>query len=98
MVVEDRRFGASTIAKQLVENLFFGAGRSILRKGAEFTLVPAAEFVLGKQCILQLYLNVVAWGPEFTVQGRRVTITTKSQRGISTSHRQHGSPLFCRLL
>jgi hypothetical protein len=25
--------------------------------------VPVAEFVLGKQRILELYLNVVEWGP-----------------------------------
>lgn len=58
-----RTRGASTITQQLVKNLFFGTGRSILRKGAEFTLVPVAEFVLGKQRILELYLNVVEWGP-----------------------------------
>ena len=34
-----------------------------LRKGAEFTLVPVAELVLGKRRILELYLNVVEWGP-----------------------------------
>ena len=55
--------GASTITQQLVKNLFFGTSRSILRKGAEFTLVPVAELVLGKQRILELYLNVVEWGP-----------------------------------
>jgi monofunctional biosynthetic peptidoglycan transglycosylase len=55
--------GASTITQQLVKNLFFGTGRSILRKGAESTLVPVAEFVLGKRRILELYLNVVEWGP-----------------------------------
>jgi len=55
--------GGSTITQQLVKNLFFGTGRSILRKGAEATLVPVAELVLGKQRILELYLNVVEWGP-----------------------------------
>jgi monofunctional biosynthetic peptidoglycan transglycosylase len=58
-----RSRGASTITQQLVKNLFFGTGRSILRKGAEFTLVPVAEFVLGKKRILEIYLNVVEWGP-----------------------------------
>jgi len=58
-----RSRGASTITQQLVKNLFFGTGRSILRKGAEFTLVPVAEFVLGKRRILEIYLNVVEWGP-----------------------------------
>jgi monofunctional biosynthetic peptidoglycan transglycosylase len=55
--------GASTFTQQLVKNLFFGTGRSILRKGAEFTLVPLAELFLGKQRILEIYLNVVEWGP-----------------------------------
>lgn len=58
-----RSRGASTITQQLVKNLLFGTGRSYLRKGAEATLVPVAEFVLGKQRILELYLNVVEWGP-----------------------------------
>ena len=59
----DRTRGGSTLTQQLVKNLFFGTGRSFLRKGAEATLVPVAELVLGKQRILELYLNVVEWGP-----------------------------------
>jgi monofunctional biosynthetic peptidoglycan transglycosylase len=55
--------GGSTITQQLVKNLFFGTGRSILRKGAEVTLVPVAELALGKRRILELYLNEVEWGP-----------------------------------
>jgi monofunctional biosynthetic peptidoglycan transglycosylase len=55
--------GGSTLTQQLVKNFFFGTGRSVLRKGAEFTLVPVAELVLGKQRILELYLNEVEWGP-----------------------------------
>jgi monofunctional biosynthetic peptidoglycan transglycosylase len=68
IVVEDglegeRTRGASTITQQLVKNLFFGTGRSVLRKGAEATLVPVAELVLGKQRILEIYFNVIEWGP-----------------------------------
>lgn len=55
--------GGSTLTQQLVKNLFFGTGRSIIRKGVEATLVPVAELVLGKRRILELYLNVVEWGP-----------------------------------
>jgi monofunctional glycosyltransferase len=58
-----RTRGGSTLTQQLVKNLFFGTNRSFLRKGAEATLVPVAETVLGKQRILELYLNVVEWGP-----------------------------------
>lgn len=61
---EDGRVrGASTLTQQLVKNLFFGTGRSIVRKGVEATLVPVAEYCLGKRRILELYLNVVEWGP-----------------------------------
>jgi monofunctional biosynthetic peptidoglycan transglycosylase len=59
----ERTRGASTITQQLVKNIFFGTGRSFLRKGAEATLVPVAELVLGKRRILEIYLNVVEWGP-----------------------------------
>jgi len=58
-----RTRGASTITQQLVKNLLFGTGRSFLRKGAEATLVPVAEFALGKKRILEIYLNIVEWGP-----------------------------------
>jgi monofunctional biosynthetic peptidoglycan transglycosylase len=62
--LDDRRVrGASTITQQLVKNLFFGTGRSFLRKGVEATLVPVAELALGKRRILELYLNVAEWGP-----------------------------------
>ena len=59
----ERTRGASTLTQQLVKNLFFGTSRSFLRKGAEATLVPVTEFVLGKRRILELYVNVVEWGP-----------------------------------
>lgn len=55
--------GGSTLTQQLVKNLFFGTSRSFVRKGAEASLVPMAELILGKQRILELYLNVVEWGP-----------------------------------
>ena len=58
-----RKRGASTLTQQLVKNLFFGTSRSFVRKGVEATLVPVAELFLGKQRILELYLNVVEWGP-----------------------------------
>ncbi|HTR24224.1 MAG TPA: monofunctional biosynthetic peptidoglycan transglycosylase [Terriglobales bacterium] len=59
----ERTRGASTITQQLVKNIFFGTGRSFLRKGVEASLVPVAELFLGKRRILELYLNVVEWGP-----------------------------------
>jgi len=58
-----RRRGASTITQQLVKNLFLSTGGSFLRKGVEFTIVPIAELTLSKKRILELYLNVIEWGP-----------------------------------
>ncbi|HTP85382.1 MAG TPA: monofunctional biosynthetic peptidoglycan transglycosylase [Bryobacteraceae bacterium] len=55
--------GGSTITQQLVKNLFATTQRSWLRKIFEFTLAPVAEVILGKQRILDLYLNVIEWGP-----------------------------------
>lgn len=55
--------GASTITQQLVRNLFLSTQPSVIRKAVEFTIVPLAETILGKQRILALYLNVVEWGP-----------------------------------
>jgi monofunctional glycosyltransferase len=55
--------GGSTITQQLVKNLFLTTERSIVRKGVEFTLVPMVEALLSKDRILELYLNVIEWGP-----------------------------------
>lgn len=55
--------GGSTITQQLVKNLFLTTNRSLIRKAVEFTLAPAAEVILPKRRILELYLNVIEWGP-----------------------------------
>jgi monofunctional biosynthetic peptidoglycan transglycosylase len=62
--VEDGRLGrgGSTITQQLVKNLFFTTSRSVVRKAVEFTLAPAADRILPKKRILELYLNVIEWG------------------------------------
>lgn len=55
--------GGSTITQQLVKNLFLTTERSFVRKGVESSLVPVMEAVLTKDRILELYLNVIEWGP-----------------------------------
>ena len=55
--------GGSTITQQLIKNLFLTTHRSLIRKGVEFTLAPVAERILPKRRILELYLNVIEWGP-----------------------------------
>lgn len=63
--VEERRLGrgGSTITQQLIKNLFMTTHRSFIRKAVEFTLAPVAEKILSKRRILELYLNVIEWGP-----------------------------------
>lgn len=55
--------GGSTISQQLVKNLFLTTHRLLLRKLLEVPLTWTAEWILPKQRILELYLNVAEWGP-----------------------------------
>ena len=95
----DRTRGASTITQQLVKNLFFGTGRSVLRKGAEATLVPVAELVLGKTAYSWRVIPQRGRMGDlvFMEQSRRLATTTQPQPGISAGNRRHGSLQFCRL-
>ena len=54
--------GGSTITQQLAKNLFLGSERSLARKGQEFVITLMLEALLGKQRILEIYLNSVEWG------------------------------------
>lgn len=55
--------GASTLTQQLVKNLFLTTHRSVVRKAFEVPLTLLAEWVLPKDRILTLYLDVAEWGP-----------------------------------
>jgi monofunctional glycosyltransferase len=55
--------GASTITQQLVKNLWLSPSRIPLRKVKEAILTWQVERALGKRRILELYLNVVEFGP-----------------------------------
>lgn len=62
--LEDGRLrGASTITQQLARNLFLTTHRSVVRKAAEIPLALLLEILVPKRRILELYLNVVEWGP-----------------------------------
>ncbi len=58
----NRRRGASTISQQTAKNLFLWPG-GYVRKGIEAGLTVLLEKVWGKQRILEVYLNVVEFGP-----------------------------------
>ena len=55
--------GASTITQQLAKNLFLSRERSLHRKLQELALAFLLESALGKDRILEIYLNVIEWGP-----------------------------------
>jgi monofunctional glycosyltransferase len=55
--------GGSTITQQVAKNLFLWQGRSFVRKALEFPLALWIDFVLPKQRILEIYLNIAELGP-----------------------------------
>jgi monofunctional biosynthetic peptidoglycan transglycosylase len=58
-----RARGASTITQQLAKNLWLSSDRTMARKLREALLAVDLERFLTKQRILELYLNVVPFGP-----------------------------------
>ncbi|RYG18144.1 peptidoglycan transglycosylase, partial [bacterium] len=61
-----RRFvrGASTISMQLSKNLFLGREKTLSRKLEEVLLTTYLEQVFDKDALIELYLNVVEFGPD----------------------------------
>jgi monofunctional biosynthetic peptidoglycan transglycosylase len=55
--------GGSTITQQAAKNLFLWQGRSFVRKALEFPLALWLDLVLPKRRLMEIYLNIVAWGP-----------------------------------
>ena len=66
----DRIRGASTITQQLAKNLYLSPSRSPVRKLKEAVIALRLELALPKERILELYLNVVEWGPGVWGVGR----------------------------
>ncbi len=58
-----QRRGGSSITQQLVKNLFLTTHSTYFRKALELPLTYMAELILSKRRILELYLNVIEWGP-----------------------------------
>ena len=58
-----RTRGASTITQQTVKNLFLWPAKSYVRKGLEAGLAVIMDAMCDKQRILELYLNIVEFGP-----------------------------------
>jgi monofunctional glycosyltransferase len=57
------RRGGSTITMQCARNVFLWQGKSYVRKGLEIALARLLEAAWGKRRILEVYVNVIEWGP-----------------------------------
>jgi monofunctional glycosyltransferase len=55
--------GGSGITQQLAKNLFLWPGRSYVRKALELPLALWIDLVIPKRRQIELYLNIVQWGP-----------------------------------
>ena len=79
--------GASTITQQTAKNLFLWEGRSFIRKALEFPLALWLNVVLSKRRILEIYLNIVQWGPngEFGAEAGARWAFGKSARDLTPS-------------
>lgn len=55
--------GASTISMQLAKNLFLFRDKTLARKLEELVLTDYLEQVFGKEEMMELYLNVIEFGP-----------------------------------
>lgn len=78
--------GASTITQQLVKNLYLTSSKSPLRKMREWVLTWWMEQALSKSRILELYLNVIEWGPG--VYGAQAASQAYFQKDVTLLTRQ----------
>lgn len=74
-------FGASTLTQQLARTLFLSSHKNLLRKAKEALITRQLEKTLSKNRILELYLNMVEWGPN--VYGAEAAALTYFQKPAS---------------
>ena len=55
--------GASTITQQTAKNVFLFPSHTYIRKAYELYIALLLELIWGKQRIMEMYLNVVEYGP-----------------------------------
>ena len=101
----DRLRGASTITQQLAKNLYLSPSRNPLRKIKEAVTALRLEATLSKDRILELYLNVVEWGPGiwgvdaasqayFGVPPSRLTEEQAAELAATLPHPRSSNPTF----
>ncbi|HAH50574.1 MAG TPA: monofunctional biosynthetic peptidoglycan transglycosylase, partial [Balneola sp.] len=59
----ERVRGASTITQQVAKNLFLSSDKNYFRKGIEAGLALTIDALWGKERVLEMYLNIVEFGP-----------------------------------
>lgn len=64
--IVEKRFarGASTISMQTVKNLFLSGEKTLSRKFQEMLLTYYMEQELDKKRIIEIYMNIIEWGPK----------------------------------
>jgi monofunctional glycosyltransferase len=79
--------GGSGITQQLAKNLFLWQGHSYVRKALEFPLALWIDLVIPKRRQLEIYLNIVEWGPngEFGAEAAARRAFGKSANAVSAS-------------
>jgi monofunctional biosynthetic peptidoglycan transglycosylase len=76
--------GASTITQQLAKNLYLSTSKDPIRKFRELIITLLLEHQLGKNRILEIYLNVIEWGRGiYGVEAAAQTYFGKSSGSLS---------------
>ena len=90
------RQGAGTITMQVARNLYLGHQRTLSRKAQEVVLAWMLEHLTGlsKQRLLEIYLNIVEWGPG--VHG--AAEAAHYYFGADAGHLTHAQALFLSTL
>lgn len=97
--------GASTITQQLAKNLYLSPARNPLRKLKEAVTAYRLELALGKERILELYLNVAelgpgVWGAEaasrryFRTSATRLTLTQSAALAATLPFPRSSNPAY----
>ena len=87
--------GGSTITQQVAKNLFLWSGRSYVRKALEYYFTGLIELIWGKKRILEVYLNVVEFGPG--VYGAEAASRTYFHKPASALNRREAALLVAVL-
>jgi monofunctional biosynthetic peptidoglycan transglycosylase len=101
----DRIRGASTITQQLAKNLYLSPSRNPFRKLKEAVTAVRLELALPKERIMELYLNVVEWGPGvwgveqasrdyFGVSAANLSDDQAAELAATLPHPRSSNPIF----